>query len=258
MEVIRPIILFSGFLALTLPLMPVQYFLNLMGIRSAIKLPCIYHRLVCKLLDVRIRREGQFVRDLPTLLISNHVSWLDIPVLSSIAPVSFIAKQEVSDWPLIGWLAKLQRTIFINRQKKASVIRTNNQILERLNKLEFVVLFAEGTSSDGNSVLPFKSSLFGALALENSQTSLQTVALAYTKIHGLPIGRRDRPLVAWYGDMEMLDHAWKLLKAGPIDVHVKIGSPIRWQGAGDRKEIAKLTELQVKRNLGRMLYPRTG
>ncbi|MGI9570764.1 MAG: lysophospholipid acyltransferase family protein, partial [Desulfobulbia bacterium] len=121
---------------------------------------------------------------------------------------------------------------------------------------EFIVLFAEGTSSDGNTVLPFKSSLFGALELDNSQTCLQTVALAYTSLYGLPIGRRAMPLIAWYGEMEMLEHAWELLKAGPIDVHVKIEPPIFWENAGDRKKLARLTESQVRENLARMLHKR--
>ena len=238
--------------------MPVQYLLNLLGTGYATKLPCIYHKLVCKILNINVKLEGLLIGDQPTLLVSNHVSWLDIPVLSSVAPMSFVAKYEVSQWPLIGWLAKLQRTIFINREKRTAVRLTNHKIMKRLNNCEFVVLFAEGTSSDGNTVLPFKSSLFGAFEIENSQTRLQTVALAYTKIHGLPIGRRGRPMVAWYGDMEMLDHAWKLLKAGPIDVHIKVEPPIKWETEGDRKKLAKLTELQVRDNLGRMLYPRAG
>ena len=110
---LRAIFILLGFLALTLPLMPVQFVL-----RSK-RLPWIYHRLLCKILGVTLIIEGAP----PTgaaLLVANHVSWLDIPVLSAIAPLSFIAKREVRVWPLFGAMAKLQRTVFVNRESRHS------------------------------------------------------------------------------------------------------------------------------------------
>ena len=95
-------------------------------------------------------------------LISNHVSWIDISVLSAVAPVSFVAKQEVASWPFVSWLAKLQRSVFIDRNRRSEVGDKANEILNRLAAGDHIVLFAEGTSSDGNSVIPFKTSLFAA------------------------------------------------------------------------------------------------
>ncbi len=250
---IRPILVLTGFACLTLPLMPIQWVLNALNLTSASKLPHRYHKWVCRLLGISVFVDGQVFNDKPVLLVANHVSWLDIPILSSIAPISFIAKKEVSNWPFVGWLAKLQRTIFIDREKRSAVGETATEITNRLVAGEFIVLFAEGTSNDGNIVLPFRSALFGAIQTPGANIEVQTISIAYTKLHGIPVGREGRPRIAWYGDMEMADHAWQLLKAGPIDVHVKFGSPITFSGEINRKQVANLTEKEVRRNVAELL-----
>ena len=103
------------------------------------------------------------------------------------------------------------------------------------------MLFPEGTSSDGNRVLPFKSALMGAaeaeMARRPAHVTVQPVSTAYTGIHGMPMGRENRPLFAWYGDMELVPHLWEALKTGPLDVVVEFHPPLTWtcggpQGAG--------------------------
>ena len=132
------------------------------------------------------------------LLISNHISWLDIIVISTLAPLHFIAKREVADWPFFGWLAKLQRSLFVDRERRTAVKDVAHEIAERLKAGERMVLFAEGTSSDGNQILPFKSALIGAAALaaeeEGEGADVQTLTLAYTRFHGLPMGRVARTM----------------------------------------------------------------
>ncbi len=152
----------AGFLALTLPLMPLQWLLIKSGSRAQRALPHWYHKQVCRLLGVRLHVHGSIRDDQAVLVVSNHVTWLDIPVLSAAAPVSFVAKKEVADWPLAGSLARLQRTVFVDRGSRSSVGKTSNEMASRLHAGDHVVLFAEGTSSDGNKVLPFKTSLFAA------------------------------------------------------------------------------------------------
>ena len=131
-------------------------------------IPVVYHRAICRLLGVRIRIVGNPPRRGPVLLVANHVSWLDICVLTALAPVVFVAKREVATWPLFGLLAKLQRSVFIDRTRRAATRDTNAEIAARLAEGDPVVLFAEGTSSDGNRVLPFRSSLHrgGARGIE--------------------------------------------------------------------------------------------
>ncbi len=250
---IRASALLVVFLVVTLPLMAVQYALLRFGLKQARTLPHAYHRLVCRLLGIRVHVSGALDPDHPVLLVSNHVSWLDIPALSAVAPVSFVAKSEVGTWPFVSLLAKLQRSVFIDRARRTLVKDKAGEIAERLGKGDNIVLFAEGTSSDGNRILPFRSSLFSAASIapnaanENVEPVVQTAAIAYTHLHGLPILRHERPLVAWYGEMDILSHAWNVLKSGPLDVTVRLGEPVRLSSLRDRKELAAFSEAQVRR-----------
>ncbi|MBX9925082.1 MAG: 1-acyl-sn-glycerol-3-phosphate acyltransferase [Hyphomicrobiaceae bacterium] len=156
----RAVVRGVAFVALTLPLMPVQWMLLRTSRKLSRKLPNWYHRRVCQIAGVRLKIIGEVVRDRPVLIASNHVTWLDIMVLSAVAPVSFVAKKEVAGWPFAGTLARLQRTVFVDRERRTSVGGTAGEIADRLRQGDAIVLFAEGTTSDGNRVLPFRSSLF--------------------------------------------------------------------------------------------------
>lgn len=266
MGTFRAASILTGFFALTVPLMPVQAALVRLSPAGARRFPHWYHRQVCRLIGVRITVDGAVAGDRPVLLVANHTSWLDIPVLSAVAPVSFVAKKEVGRWPFVSSLARLQRTVFVDRERRSAVGETTNEIMARLKAGDTIVLFAEGTSSDGNRVLPFKTSLFaaakpsGKAAAEEAAGSnavVQTLSLVYTRLHGVPINRWARPLVGWFGDMEMQSHAWELLKAGPLDVRIRIGEPIPLGSFADRKDLARRSEAEIRANVVRMLrsYP---
>ena len=246
-KVIAKLIAFMG---LTLPLMPVQAMLVRSWPAGARRFPHWYHQRVCRLMGVRVKVEGQLARGAPVLLIANHASWLDIPVISAAAPVSFVAKKEVASWPFVSWLARLQRTVFVDRNRRTSVGGTTDEMTSRLAAGDNLVLFAEGTSSDGGRVLPFKTSLLAAAkpsrTAETSTTVVQTLAIVYTHIHGLPIGRSDRPVVGWYGDMDLPGHVWKLLECAPIDVTVRLGQPVPLDAFANRKELARYGEVLVR------------
>jgi 1-acyl-sn-glycerol-3-phosphate acyltransferase len=260
MGVLRASIILFFFLLLTLPLMPIQALLIAARLRAARYLPYFYHSLVRRLLGVRVHLSGAPVAPGPVLIVSNHISWLDIPVLASVTPLSFVAKREVASWPFISWLARLQRTIFIDRTRRAAVEETRKQILQRLEAKERVVLFAEGTSSDGNQVLPFKSPLFAAIepnGMNEGGYKIQTCAIVYTHIHGLPMNRQQRPAIAWYGDMDMPSHAWGVLKGGPLDVHVRLGEPVSIAEVGDRKSLANHAYERVRYDFSQLLTARS-
>lgn len=259
MGVLRASLVLTLFLLLTLPLMPLQALLCALRLPLYRYLPHYYHRAVCGLLGIRVHLSGAAPANGPVMLVANHISWLDIPVLSSIAPLSFVAKSEVSRWPFISWLAKLQRTIFIDRNRRSAVAETRERIMERLHNRERVILFAEGTSSDGNQVLPFKSSLFAAIEPSEHNGNgyqMQTVAIVYTHVHGLPMNRQQRPGVAWYGDMDMASHAWGVLKGGPLDVHVRLGEPVLMSAVGDRKQLATHAHQRVRLDFSQLLTAR--
>ena len=258
MRRVRAALVLAAFFALTLPLMPLQLLFLRTGSRFARTFPHWYHRQVCRIIGIKLLVEGNIARDSGVLLISNHVSWLDITVLSAMAPVSFVAKQEVSTWPFVSWLAKLQRSVFIDRSRRSEVSGKANEILARLDSGDHIVLFAEGTSSDGNGVFPFKTALFAAVK-PNGETNrhddvcVQTLALTYSKLYGLPLCRRGRHLVAWYGDMDLASHAWRLLGLGPLDAHIRIGEPVPLDEFQDRKALARYAEGRVRSDVVAML-----
>ncbi|MEC9369555.1 MAG: lysophospholipid acyltransferase family protein [Pseudomonadota bacterium] len=262
MQSLRAAVILFLYVLFTLPLMPVQALLVMLGSGAARTLPHWYHRKVCRLFNVRLHLSGAPLAPPPVLFVCNHVSWLDISVLSAVAPVSFIAKSEVARWPWAGWLAKLQRTVFVDRRRPYSVGNVTREVAARLRAGDRMVLFAEGTSNDGNLVLPFRTALFAAAmpvgdaSGSEHDISVQTLSIAYTHLHGVPMGRRGRPHVAWYGGMEMAPHIWDLLRRGPLDVHVEAGSPLPLDGFADRKELARQTEGEVRRAVSHLLMPR--
>ncbi len=217
-----------GFLALTLPLMPVQYIFH------SRRLPWFYHRILCKMLGMTIKVEGA-LPTAPALLVANHVSWLDIPLLSAILPMSFISKREVRTWPLFGAMAKLQRTVFIDRERRLKTAASSNEIGERLLAGDTLVLFPEGTSSDGAQVLPFKSSYFGAV--EGLNIPVVPITISY---QGTP------KFYAWYGNMDLMPHLWTVIKSGPIKVHVTIHAAL---AKTDRKTMSREAEATIRAHL---------
>jgi 1-acyl-sn-glycerol-3-phosphate acyltransferase len=250
---IRVILVALAFLALTLVLLPFQLIGMAFDLRLQRTIPHLYHRVLCALIGVRIRQFGRRSAESPALILSNHVSWLDICVISALAPVVFVAKSEVAGWPVFGWLAKLQRTIFINRQARHQTGAATREIAGRLLGGDAVVLFAEGTSSDGIRVLPFRSSLVGAVhhALGNgtrhTHVTVQPMSLAYVGFGGVPMGRGLRERVAWYGDADLIPHLLRVLSSGAVDVTVSWGEATAYDMGTDRKVIAREAEKSVRR-----------
>ncbi|HWK93839.1 MAG TPA: lysophospholipid acyltransferase family protein [Pseudolabrys sp.] len=209
-----------------------------------------YYAVLCKLLRFKIRIVGVPVRDRAVLFVSNHVSWADILVIGSIAPIAFVSKAEVGNWPLVGPTARLQRTVFVDRSRRQQTGDAIADMVQRLESDISVVLFAEGTSNDGNRVLPFRSALIGvvreAASRAESGIIIQPMSISYTAIHGIPMGRQHRPLIAWYGDLDFLPHFKAFLRRGVIDVVVSYGEPIAADATTDRKKLARQLEGAVR------------
>ncbi len=238
----------------TLVLLPVQLVGIWLELPVRRRLPRWWHRLACPALGIRVHVHGAPEAGRPLLLASNHVSWKDIIVLGSVADVVYIAKSEVKTWPVFGWLARLQRSVFIERDRKRETGRQIGDVAGRLAAGEIVVLFAEGTTSDGNRILEFKSSLFGAASAAlpfapGGEVLVQPVAIAYTRIHGMPMGRLHRPIAAWPGDVPLGPSLIGVLKEGAIDVDVCFGEAVRFTAESRRKDVARETEQAVRRML---------
>src|SRR6202008_3814027 len=159
---VRSAFVLSVFALVTLVLMPVQWLAVALKRPLRRRVPVFYHRFVCRLLGVRVRTSGMPVGDRPLLIVANHSSWLDISIITSLAPVVFVAKSEIARWPFFGLLAKLQRTVFVERDRRHKTGEVNAQIAQRLAEGDPVLLFGEGTAGDGNRVLPFRTALIGA------------------------------------------------------------------------------------------------
>ena len=246
--------------ALVLVLPPLLVGLRL-GWPSAGWLPVYVYRLFLRLFRIRVTVQGRPPGGRPTLVLSNHVSWLDIPVLGSLAPLSFIAKSEVAGWPVIGFYASLQRCVFIDRARKSHTTNVNTEVAHRLAQGDTIVLFPEGTTSDGNRLLPFRSALVGAARAALQEPSLQSIdlqplAIVYARRNGLPVTRRERPAIAWYGDMDLAPHLAALLREGSIDVVVRWCDPIPFDATSDRKRATAAAETAVRVAIGDALKTR--
>lgn len=221
-------------LVFTLLCMPVQAVLLLLPGRAKALFPRFYHRGLCWLIGLRLRVIGRPARAERVLYVSNHSSWLDILVLGATLEARFVSKSEVGGWPLIGWVARLGRTVFVSRSRG----RTGSEAQEmraRMEGGESLILFPEGTTSDGTRVLPFRSSFF---AVAGAAAQVQPVTLVYDRLGGLPVGRRDRPLFAWYGDMDTASHAWRLLRHSGARVTLVLHEPFAPGDLPDRKAMA--------------------
>jgi len=237
---LRGFLRLTAYLAWTIVCMPVQAALLLLKSPLRATFPMAYHRTCMAIIGIDLELRGKRCRDHPVLFAVNHSSYLDITLLGALMPVSFVAKSEVADWPLYGWLAKLQRTVFVERNAR----RVNEQRAEmvaRLARGEDLVLFPEGTSSDGNRVLPFKSALLSAaeVGIKGRQVNVQPVSIAYTHLDGIPLGRHFRPFYTWFGDMEMASHIWQMIALGKLRVVVEFHPPITIAEAGSRKVLAE-------------------
>ncbi len=245
-----------GFLLLvivvsTLLLAPVQVAGLAFDWRIRRRLPRLWHRIACRMLGIRIHVHGRLDSRRPLLIAANHASWKDILVLGALADVVFIAKNEVKTWPVFGLLARLQKSVFVVREEKRRTGDQVNEIAERMADGEIVVLFPEGTTSDGNRLLEVKSSLFGAAAAAlplapQGVVYVQPVAIAYTRVYGLPMGRFHRPLAGWPGDVPLLPHLIGVLKAGALDVDVSFGETAEYREGDKRKQLSAVIESRIR------------
>lgn len=194
------------------------------------------------LLGIRTERRGDPPPG-PCLFVSNHLGYLDIPVLSGSVPGAFVSKDDVRRWPLIGFLAETAGTVFIARESGFRAAAAVGTIRERLQSGECVLVFPEGTSSRGDSVLPFRSLPFAA-AEGSPGVPVVPVRIELLEIGGKPAAGESRDLACWHGDMAFAGHFWRFLGAGGARYRVSFGEPIP-PGTIGRKLAARLAHRRV-------------
>jgi 1-acyl-sn-glycerol-3-phosphate acyltransferase len=207
-------------------------------------LPIVFHRGLARALGIRIICHGRPARPSRVLFVSNHVSWADIPVLGARIRAAFVAKSEVGGWGMVGWLATLARTVYVERARRSSTGEQRDVIADRLARGDSLILFPEGTNSDGTRVLPFKTSLF-AVADGHDDVLIQPVTIAYTRVNGLPVTRERLPDLAWIGDTELMPHALAFMRLGKVRAEIIFHPAVRWADFADRKALARHCEAVI-------------
>ncbi len=202
-----------------------------------------WSRSLLALLEVRLEVRGKPLdwTSRNTLVVANHVSWLDIYLLNAARPLRFVSKAEVRGWPVVGWLAVFTGTLFLERGKRRDTARVNDAVTRALADGDCVAFFPEGTTTDGTHIKPFLSSLLQAAV--NAQSTLQPVALSYLR----PDGGIDTT-AAYYGDMSMLDSLRNILAQRHIRAELRLLDPIACTGK-QRRELAQQAENAISSSL---------
>lgn len=227
-----------GTAATTAITVPAELLLRAVTLRNRPYLPTLFHRGLSRAIGVTIRTHGRPHPRGGVLYVANHLSWADIPVLGARIRASFVAKSEVAGWGPVGWLASFAHTVYVARDRRHSTNNQRNAIAERLRAGGSIILFPEGTNSDGTGVLPFKSSLFAVVA-DVPGVVIQPITLAYTQINGLPVTRADLPDVAWVGETELAPHALGFVGLGRVRAEIVFHAAIDTGDWSDRKALAR-------------------
>jgi 1-acyl-sn-glycerol-3-phosphate acyltransferase len=232
---------------------PVQFVITRLGLGWNF-MPRLFHKCGCIFLGLRVTVLGEPAHGRPTLLLSNHISWNDIIVVGSKADVTFVAKSGVKETFFVGFMASLQKTIFIDYNRRQDTRRTSREMAKRLAANGAVLLFAEGHRDLGTHVQPFRSALVGAAqqAMKEGGAAdvlLQPVCIAYTRLQGMPISRAERPGISGVSARGFKQVVSALLRSGTKDVTIAFGTPIPFPPDGDRKVLTKWAENEVRRML---------
>lgn len=219
---------------------PLLLLLPLHLIWHLLKLPSpwamLFLRIAARALGAKVTVFGKPLRK-DVFFVANHLSWHDVPILAGITGTAFVAQDGVRDWPVIGWLAKLNRTIFISRAEKNNVAQQIAELRDAIAENWSVTLFPEGTTSDGRGLLPFKQSLFATLAPPPKPMMVQPVLLDFG---------RAGPDIAWLGEETGWESAWRAFtRPGSYDVGVHFLEPYNPGKLADRKVVCALARSRL-------------
>ncbi len=201
-------------------------------------LPQYWYRLACWILGLEIRIVGTPAAAKSVLYVSNHASYLDIIALGATLRAAFIAKADISGWPIIGFLGRLQHVAYVKRERTQAK-QQGNALTERLSEGDALILFAEGTTSDGLRILPLKSSL---ISTGSAAEIIQPVTISFTGLNGFSVGRSFRQLYAWFGDMTLAPHFTEIMRQRCLQMTLEFGVPLRFADFKDRKAITQTIE----------------
>ncbi len=246
----------AAILVMSVPVLSAQFLLVKFSKNRWWPLAGFWHRTAGKIVGLRVMETNRSKHTGPVLYVANHISWVDILVLGgTLKNASFVAKSEIAGWGLFGTLCALQRTLFINRARRSDSAKQRDELAARIHEGDSLVLFPEGTSTDGMRVAPFKSALFSVAELADrgleQSLVIQPITIAYTQINGMPLVRSQKPWVAWIGDMELLTHLRQFIGRARVVATIEYHDPITLEEAGSRKQAASYSEAVVRSGLER-------
>lgn len=230
----------AAVLLFTVPSMAAQGALLLLRGRGKVRFARFYWAGVARLLGLRVRVVGQVASGggRPLVFVANHSSWLDIAVLGGTLEACFVAKAEVGRWPFVSTIARLGRTVFVSRRARDTV-NERAAMQARLAGGDNLLLFPEGTSNDGSRVLQFRSTFFAVCeGLREGTPLVQPVSIVYDQLGGMPAGRTSRTVFAWYGDMALGPHFWRVGQEQGMRATVLLHPPLDPAGFASRKALA--------------------
>jgi len=206
----------------------------------------IVHHGLLRIIGVSVRVTGAPSELRPQLLVTNHISYLDISILCCHSKAHFTPKAEIRGWPVIGHITQMSGAIFVDRRPE-KVGEMKERLQSALAHDEVLCLFPESTTGNGLHLLPFKSGFFSLAeeAINGRELTVQPAALTYTHIRKLPIDSTQWPAIAWYGDMELTSHVWELLKLGPIEAELVFLPPVTLSQHTNRKKLAMHCQQQI-------------
>ena len=233
-------------LAWTLPAMLIQSICLILPGSAKVAFARFYWATMARLIGIDVRVIGAPVKrsgGRPVVYVSNHSSWVDIPVVGGVLDGCFVAKGDVGGWPIIGTIARLGRTVFVSRNR-SSTGKERDSMRALLRAGDNLILFPEGTSSDGSRVLPFRTSFFAVAETRADEDAaelplIQPVSVVYDRLGYLPAGRASRPTFAWYGDMDIASHFWGLAQHIGLRATVLVHTPLDPARFQDRKALSQ-------------------
>lgn len=234
----KSIVTLFAFLSWIVIMLLVMLFYKVFNAKNMSQFYLYFHRGACWIFSIKCNINGKVSTHQPTLFLSNHVSYLDIIILGAYIPGYFIAKSEVSGWPLLGFLAKLQNTLFFER-KGNKVQSQLNVMAHHFNQHKNLILFPEGTSTNGEEVLPFKSSLLKSAELSSEDVMIQPVTICYNKYHNKKMNAYIRDHFAWYGEMPFGSHFFSAAGLGNSVVNIIFHQPVKLSSFTTRKDCAQ-------------------
>ena len=178
----------------------------------------------------------------PAMIVANHISWLDVYALNAVRPSRFVAKSEIRAWPLLGWFSRCAGTLFIERTRSRDVLKINNQISALIQQGDTVAVFPEGTTTDGNVVLPFRSALLQPVVAIGA--GVQSIALRYTRADGSVCGEAE-----YTTDKSLIDSIALVLTQPVIHANLRFLPTLATAGM-HRRDVARSAQVSIARALG--------